>query len=65
MTGLIVKDFLVMRKSIKTYILFLLFYFVTVSYTHLDVYKRQEPSRGYGILAENMVKTAQSSAKAA
>ena len=28
MTGLIVKDFLVMRKSIKTYILFLLFYFV-------------------------------------
>lgn len=28
MTGLIVKDFLVMRKSIKTYILFLAFYFV-------------------------------------
>lgn len=28
MTGLIVKDFLVMRKSIKAYILFLLFYFV-------------------------------------
>lgn len=28
MTGLIVKDFLIMRKSIKTYILFLLFYFV-------------------------------------
>lgn len=28
MTGLIVKDFLVMRKSIKTYLLFLLFYFV-------------------------------------
>lgn len=28
MTGLIAKDFLVMRKSIKTYILFLLFYFV-------------------------------------
>lgn len=28
MTGLMVKDFLVMRKSIKTYILFLAFYFV-------------------------------------
>lgn len=28
MTGLMVKDFLVMRKSIKTYILFLSFYFV-------------------------------------
>lgn len=28
MTGLIAKDFLVMRKSIRTYILFLLFYFV-------------------------------------
>lgn len=28
MTGLIVKDFLVMRKSIKVYILFLLFYFI-------------------------------------
>lgn len=28
MTGLIVKDFLVMRKSIKAYILFLLFYFI-------------------------------------
>lgn len=28
MTGLIAKDFLVMRKSIKTYILFLAFYFV-------------------------------------
>ena len=28
MTGLIVKDFLVMRKSIKSYILFLVFYFV-------------------------------------
>lgn len=28
MTGLMVKDFLVMRKSIRTYILFLAFYFV-------------------------------------
>lgn len=28
MTGLIAKDFLVMRKTIRTYILFLLFYFV-------------------------------------
>ena len=28
MTGLIAKDFLVMRKSIRTYILFLAFYFV-------------------------------------
>lgn len=28
MTGLMVKDFLVMQKSIKTYILFLAFYFV-------------------------------------
>ena len=28
MTGLIAKDFLVMRKSIRTYILFLIFYFI-------------------------------------
>ena len=28
MTGLIAKDFLVMRKSIRTYVLFLIFYFV-------------------------------------
>lgn len=37
MTGLIVKDFLVMRKSIKTYILFLAFYFVMTALELLPI----------------------------
>lgn len=37
MTGLIVKDFLVMRKSIKTYILFLAFYFVMTALEFLPI----------------------------
>lgn len=37
MTGLMVKDFLVMRKSIKTYILFLAFYFVMTALELLPI----------------------------